>query len=66
MKLEDVKKEVRPEKKSVRINLGCTPSVSKWMKAESISPQKIFDKSVEELMDEHDDSLNKITNRGIK
>ncbi len=47
MEIQDVK---RSERKEVRINLKISKQVSKWMKENEVSPQKIFDKSIEELM----------------
>ena len=47
MQIQDVKKKEQP--KIIRLNLKTTEEVSKWMKKENISPQLIFDKSVEEL-----------------
>lgn len=40
------------ERKSIRINLRTTKTISKWMGKNNISPQLIFDKSIEELMKE--------------
>ncbi len=47
MKIQDVKRKEQP--KIVRLNLKTTKEISKWMKKENVSPQLIFDKSVEEL-----------------
>ena len=49
MDIKDVTREKKDELKSVRINLKTTKSVSEWMAEKNISPQMIFDKSVEEL-----------------
>ena len=47
MNIQDVKKKKQP--KRVRLNLKTTEEISKWMKKENISPQLIFDKTIEEL-----------------
>ena len=49
MKKNEVK---RIERKSIRINLRITQEDSQFMEDEKLSPQKIFDKSLEELKNE--------------
>lgn len=51
MKLKDVQVEYK-ERKDVRINLKTTGKISKWMKDKSVSPQKVFDETLKELMKE--------------
>lgn len=50
MELKDVIRKTTNEPKTVRINLKTTKSVSEWLTKENISPQKIFDLAVEELI----------------
>ena len=52
MEIQKVKYDERDERKSVRLNLLTYPKVSKWMKENKVSPQKIFDEAVVELMKE--------------
>lgn len=47
MNIKNVKKE---EQKKVTITLRTFPSYSKWMKENEVSPTKIFNESVKELM----------------
>jgi len=49
MKKQEVKKQ---ERKSVQIGIRTFPSYSKFMKEEGLSPNAIFNKSIEELMKE--------------
>lgn len=49
MEIEDVKQTF--ERKGVRMSIRTTETVSKFMKDNKISPQLVFDKSVEELME---------------
>jgi len=46
----DIQNIKRKERKQIRINLKTTLSISKWMKEKNISPQKLFDEAVKELM----------------
>ncbi len=50
MNMKDVTRKAKSERKNVRINLRTTRSVSKWMNDKSVSPQKVFDLTVKELM----------------
>lgn len=47
----DIKKvqRDRPEKKSIPINLRITPTISKWLRDNKVSPQLLFDEAVKEL-----------------
>jgi len=49
IKLEEVKRIDR-EKRTITITLRTTPTISKWMSENSISPTKVFHKAVETLM----------------
>ena len=51
MELKNVQVEYK-ERKDVRINLGTTKKISKWMKDNSVSPQRVFDETLKELMKE--------------
>jgi len=55
MKIEDVKKD-RKERRTIRINMKILPSVSKFMKEHNVSPTKVFDEAMKELMEQ---TLNK-------
>ena len=50
MKIEDIKKD-NMEKKSVMISVRTYLSYSKWMKENKVSPTKLFNKAIEELME---------------
>ena len=50
MKKQDVQKK---ERKSVSISIRTYPKYSKWMKDNEVSPSKLFNKAVEELMEEN-------------
>ncbi len=50
IELEKVKKKDPEEMKSVRMQIRTTPKISKWMKKHKVSPSKVFDHAVEELM----------------
>ena len=52
MKIEDVVRETKDELKDVRINLKTTKSIAEWLTKENVSPQKVFDLSIVELMNE--------------
>ncbi len=58
MKIKDVTRETKEELKTKRLNLKITKSVSKWMTENNISPQMIFDKSIEELQKENEQPNN--------
>ncbi len=58
MKIQEVKTQ-RKEKKSIRINLKITKSISQWMKENEISPQKVFDLALKELKNENGTTKNK-------
>lgn len=49
MKKQDVQKK---ERKSVSISIRTYPAYSKWMKENKISPNSVFNKALEELMEE--------------
>lgn len=49
MNIKDVRRKASEERKNVRINLKITKSVSKWLKKENISPQKLFDEAIKDL-----------------
>lgn len=49
MKKQDVQKK---ERKSVSISIRTYPRYSKWMSEQKISPSKLFNKALEELMEE--------------
>jgi len=48
MEIQDVKKD---ERKKSNITIRTFPSYSKWMKENNISPTKIFNEAVKELME---------------
>ena len=48
--IKKVKKKDPEEMKSVRMQIRTTPKISKWMKKHNVSPSKVFDHAVEELM----------------
>jgi len=48
MKIEEVQKKQR---RSVIISVRTFPAFSKWMKVNKISPSKLFNKALEELME---------------
>jgi len=50
IELEKVKKKDPEEMKSVRMQIRTTPKISKWMKENHVSPSKVFDYAVKELM----------------
>lgn len=50
MKINDVK-ENNKELKSVILSVRTFPSYSEWLKENKISPSKVFNKAVEELME---------------
>jgi len=37
------------EKKEIGMSIRCSKSNSKWMKENKVSPQKLFDKALEEI-----------------
>ena len=47
MEIKNVKKE---ERKKVTITLRTYPSYSKWMKENEVSPSKVFNEAVKELI----------------
>ena len=50
VKVEDIRK--KGINKDVIMSIRTTKDVSKWMKEQEISPTLLFNKAVEELMDE--------------
>jgi len=50
MEIKNVIRETKNEPKRVRINLRTTESVSKWLTEKNVSPQKVFDLAIVELM----------------
>lgn len=56
MELKDIQRKTEP--KTVRLNLKTTKKASKWMKDNNVSPQKVFDMGLEEVM-EHDEIMQK-------
>lgn len=64
MKIEDIKKDDL-EKKSVMISVRTYLSYSKWMKENEVSPTKLFNKAIEELMknEKQDTTSSKNRNR---
>ncbi len=52
MEIKDVTRKIKKELKDVRIHLRTTKSVSKFLTEKNISPQMVFDKSIEELIKE--------------
>ena len=50
MNIKDVVRETKEESKRMRINLRTTKSVTEWLTEKNVSPQKVFDLAVEELM----------------
>jgi hypothetical protein len=50
MEIKDVVRETKKELKTKRINLKITKSVSEWLTEKNISPQKVFDLTIEDLM----------------
>ncbi len=68
MKIQDVQKQdVNRERKTISINLKVTKSVSDWLSENNVSPAKIFNISVEELMqtEEKNEAIEKVK-RNIK
>ncbi len=51
MEIENIQKEHRPEKRNVPIALRITKTHSEFMKANDISPTKLFVSALEELME---------------
>jgi len=51
MELKNVTRKTKEEPKIVRINLRITKSVSKWLSEKNVSPQKVFDLSIVELIE---------------
>ena len=49
MKIEDVQRKPRKE---VPISLRTDKATSEWLRKKGISPQSVFDKAIEELMQE--------------
>lgn len=45
-----IKELQRKERKSVKIGLRIKPSESAWMKKNNVSPQRLWDSALEELM----------------
>ncbi len=50
MELKDVVRKTKDEPKTERINLKTTKSVSKWLSEQNVSPQRVFDLAIEELI----------------
>lgn len=50
MHIKDVKRKKKVEGR-VPINLKVLKSVSKWMKEKQVSPTKVFNAAIQELMD---------------
>jgi len=48
MELKDIK---RMSRKTININLKITPETSEWLKKNKISPTRLWDKAVEELIE---------------
>ena len=48
MKINEVQ---RPEAKTVTMTIRTYPSYSKWMKDNKVSPARVFNKALEELME---------------
>jgi len=46
----ELKQITRTERKTIRLNLRTTKSISKWMRENNVSPQKVFDLSMQELI----------------
>lgn len=53
MKKKDVTREKKDELKTVRINLKITKSNADWLTKENVSPQKVFDLAMQELINEN-------------
>lgn len=49
MKKQDVQKK---ERKSITISIRTYPAYSKWMKENKVSPNAVFNKAVEELIEQ--------------
>lgn len=50
----DIKKVQRTEEPKIRrINLKTTKSASEWMTKHNVSPQRVFDEALKELMKTH-------------
>jgi len=50
MEIKNVIRETRNESKRIRINLRTTKSVAEWLTEKNVSPQKVFDLAIEELI----------------
>lgn len=50
MEIKDVVRENKDKPKTVRINLRTTKDVSEWLTNKNVSPQKVFDLAIAELM----------------
>ncbi len=50
MKKQDVQNK---ERKSVTISIRTYPKYSEWMKENNVSPNKVFDKALEELIEKN-------------
>ena len=56
--IKKVKKKNPEEMKSVRMQIRTTPKISKWMKENHVSPSKVFDHAVKELMKKEKEDKN--------
>jgi len=54
MELKNIQKEHKPEKRNVPIALRITKTHSEFMKANNISPTKLFVSALEELIQKKD------------
>ena len=49
MELKNVQRKTYPEKKSKHVTIKCSPSDSRWMKKNNVSPSALFNVALDEL-----------------
>jgi len=58
MEIEDIQKRKKEERKSIVISIRTFPSYSQWLREKNISPNALFHKAIEELMEKTENGIN--------